>query len=346
MGRMSDSAETESDTAGAEDNLFESIAGDLEKPDAEGKTLGSQVTSRPQDADRAAQGIRDEDDREEAVSDDPDTDPGTAGTDDDTGLLEDPAEPATASPAAKGKAVEVPDDAVLFTVDYPDGTSEAVTKKEARRHILREKDYTQKTMALAEVKKAALAEKEAYAGLVQAYKTHLDKIKEPDWEAIKAADPQQYLIARDEWRAVQDEQAAVAAEQKRLNDERAAEQDTLTRQQVAEETQKLLQALPHWKDQKVAAKEVALIQSHLESRGFGADFLGRLTAKEALLVRDAVLYHQLKSKAKSKIAPPASKPLRPGTTATKAPASKAQTRFKETGKLRDAGDAFAEEIFG
>lgn len=269
---------------------------------------------------------------------------------------------------AEQKPVQLPEDAVVFTIENDDGTEEPVTLKEAKRGWLRQRDYTLKTMQLAEERKQVEAERATYAQLIEAFAEQLRQIKEPDWEKLKKElPPEQYLLERDAWQQVQAERAALEAERQRLLMLQQQELQQRLQQQQAEEMKRLLEALPHWKDPAVRQREASMLVEFAKQRGFDDQWVSRLTANEVLILRDALLYRQSKTKGAAKLGavsstpaqqsvqqsaqqrpspqPKKPAPLAPG--AKQAPASKpspAAERFMKTGKLRDAAEVFAEEF--
>lgn len=277
----------------------------------------------------------DTDDGEEDEDADTDRDDDEAGEDEDTG-----AEP-------------------TITIEE-DGKKVRLTAKEVRESRLRHADYTRKTMDLAEKRKVAEAEtaaaeqeKKVYGGLVTEYRKHLDTIlkNEPDWDKLKAEDPQQYLIIKDEWRAAQAERDSAKAEEDRLAKE-AHEKAVVERGKFLEgETAKLLEALPAWKkDKAVAQREATAIRNFLRRRGLNDEELTAVLSdhRSVLIVRDAALYEQTQKKGKTKIRPakPKTKVLRPGSSNTAASKGdragfrNASKRLRETGHVRDAASAF------
>jgi hypothetical protein len=215
-------------------------------------------------------------------------------------------------------------------------------------------------MDLAEKRKAAEAEaaaaaqeKKVYGGLVTEYRKHLDTIlkNEPDWDKLKADDPQQYLLIKEEWRAAEKERDAAKAEEDRLAKEEN-DKAVVDRGKFLEgETVKLLEALPAWKkDKAVAQREAIAIRNFLRRRGLNDDELTAVLSdhRSVLIVRDAALYEQQQKKGKTKIRPAkrGTKALRPGSSSTAASKGdragfrNAAKRLRETGHVRDAASAF------
>jgi hypothetical protein len=120
---------------------------------------------------------------------------------------------------------------------------------------------------------------------------------------------------------------------------------------LAEETQRLVEAIPEWKDNKRAVEERNKLVETAKKVGFSDEELGQILDHRALVVlRKAALYDDLMSK-KSQIKPnPASGPklAKPGSATTKpskkSEAQLAQERLAKTGSMRDAAAAFDQFI--
>ena len=113
------------------------------------------------------------------------------------------------------------------------------------------------------------------------------------------------------------------------------------------EAEKLVEAIPEWKDSKRAAEERTKLVETARKIGFSDEELGTILDHRALVVlRKAALYDELMGK-KTQIKPvPASGPklAKPGSATTKpskkSEAQVAQERLAKTGSMRDAAAAF------
>jgi hypothetical protein len=265
---------------------------------------------------------------------------------------EDPEGDEDADPPAKdGKDEPVADadaDPIVFKLD--DGT--AVTRKEAKGGYLRHKDYTQKTQAVAEEKRTLAGHITAYSTLVDQYATFLDSQGKPNLEKIRAeGTAEEYLLAKADWDDRQAERAAVAAEQQRLADLKAAEDAEQQRVRVQEAKAKLLEAVPTWQDKKVRDRETAAIRTYLmDGMGFtDEEVAGVLDPRLVQVLRQAALYDQMAKKARAKVK--VGKPtLTPGkqapatTTQSRRKLSEVRAKLRESGDPDEAGRAF--ELMG
>lgn len=259
----------------------------------------------------------------------------------------------TPPPAPAPAKTALAPDTVLFTIPNEDGTEEAVTLEEARRGHLRQRDYTRKRMQEAEIARQAELKRDAYAGLVEQYKQHLDKLapQEPDWAKLRAElEPSEYLLRRDEWREIQTERQAAQEELDRLAAERTEQQQKAMLEQhqtlLSQETERLYEKLPHWKkDSKVAEREAKALQTFLQERGFTPEEQAALVDhRVVLLVRDAALYRQGRKKAPRAQAPQPGKPLPPGKPPVRGEDTgfrKARQTLRETGSVEDAAAALS-----
>jgi hypothetical protein len=204
-------------------------------------------------------------------------------------------------------------------------------------------DYTQKTMAVAEERKAVEAEKAAISTLKEQLSEALQQWavpveQEPNWtELAQKLDPRQYNAARAQW----DERKAIAERARNaFQTMQKAQRDKL----IAEEQSRLLDAVPEWRDPaafEAAAREMVDIG---RTYGFEPDELAGATDHRVFLVlRDAAAYRKLKSakpEVTKKVAQTAVT-LSPGAKPTRAEASsdarqKQLAQFKKTGSIEDA----------
>jgi hypothetical protein len=189
----------------------------------------------------------------------------------------------------EGEAHE--EDGSHFTVKV-DGKEERVKLDELLAGYSRTADYTRKTQALSTERKSleeelkqARAERAEYAQ----YLPHVRKMiegteKEPNWDELKAKDPAQWAIKREEWRERREKLSAVDAEQKRLADLNKGEQDKHRAKILVEQKAELMKRLPAWKDAKVAKAQAKEVGEWMKKQGF---------SDQELAVYDARALHAL-----------------------------------------------------
>ena len=238
---------------------------------------------------------------------------------------------------------------------------EEKTVEELKSGYLRQQDYTRKTQALSEEKKAfsevqaaVLQERAQYAEALPMLAQQIQQSveQEPDWDTLYDTDPALAAKAERQWRKQleqkQQQLQAVHAEQQRmqqLEQQRAAQMQSRF---VEEQRQILPDVIPEWRDAKVAAQEAGEIRDFLLQSGFQeADIDGMNSAVVVKMARLAMLQARGanradKAKAKPKPAK-GSKTMRAGSRGTqprpKNVVREAQQRLKSTGRVNDAAAA-------
>lgn len=265
-----------------------------------------------------------------------------------------------AEPEPEENAQEEGDDAPI-TVEV-DGKQVTLTKEqvaEAYKNGLRQADYTQKTMAVAEQRKAAEAETQKALQERQTYAENLQKMaaqlegaiqqqEKIDWNALLESDPVEFLKQKhlyDQRQAAlqknQQEQAVLA---EKFQAERAkAQADHIQKQQ-----QELLAKLPEWKDEAKAKSERDAIKAYLAEQGFAADDIAQISDHRAVILsRKAMLYDQMIAKAKvaaKKVQNLPTKVVQPGSSTDVNPLdgrTRLMQRLGKSGSIDDAAALFA-----
>ena len=238
---------------------------------------------------------------------------------------------------------------------------EEKTVEELKSGYLRQQDYTRKTQALSEEKKAfseveaaVLQERAQYAEALPMLAQQIQQSveQEPDWDTLYDTDPALAAKAERQWRKQleqkQQQLQAVHAEQQRMQQ---LEQQRVAQMQsrfVEEQRQILPDVIPEWRDAKVAAQEAGEIRDFLLQSGFKeADIDGMNSAVVVKMARLAMLQARGanradKAKAKPKPAK-GSKTMRAGSRGTqprpKNVVREAQQRLRQTGRVNDAAAA-------
>ncbi|WP_129557146.1 hypothetical protein [Azospirillum baldaniorum] len=167
--------------------------------------------------------------------------------------------------------------------------------------------------------------------------------QEPDWAKLATDDPLGYIQQRAAW----DEKVAkfqqLHAEQQRQAAQQQAEQTERVKAYVADQSQRLLDAIPEWKADPTKAKaEQAEIRSFLEKSGFSKEEIGQLyDHRIGVMARKAALYDRAQAGLKAKPAAAPGKPVPPGTALTKGEAQAVSRdalikRVERTGNISDA----------
>ena len=246
------------------------------------------------------------------------------------------------------------DEPQVFTVPVEDGDgSEEITRDEYESRQLRMADYTRKTQALAEQRKAVEAEMQARRGERQKYADGLGELAEimqaiaptePEWEKVKEEDPQGFPERFQEHQKQVKMLGDIEAERERVRQE-AAEESKISLAQMQLDRDEFLQAsVPGWADLDKAREEMAdLVKYANDSYGFTVDLISEVVDPQVfLMLRKSMLYDKMtargkevRKKAKTGLT------LKPGTSGSKESKSKkkedaAQSRLQRTGHVRDA----------
>lgn len=274
--------------------------------------------------------------------------------DDDAG--EDDSDESDDDEDAEGDEDEGPKEDPLHEV-IVDGQTQRITLKEALAGYQRQADYTRGKVALAREKESLSAEltqirgaRDQYAQRLEAYGLALKDIhaaQEPNWDKLEAEDPARYAVEWAKHQRLEKKRAEVEAEQRKVFEERQADFQAQQEARKRDETAKLLDAVPEWKDDAKAEAEANKLISFAERRfGFTRDDIaGWMDHRALLMLRDAMRYNEGQTKGKEKIAgkvKPASAPLKPGSRDRapgrehKSAAKRDRARLARTGRVDDA----------
>lgn len=238
-----------------------------------------------------------------------------------------------------------------------DGEEVEVDQDELLRGYSRTSDYTRKTQAAAEQRKAAEAELAAAREERQLYAKQLEQIKsqlaqdgEPDWATLVNTDPIEYVRQRAAWDQRKDRLAAINEEQKRVNELRARDEQNRLQAQILEEERKLHIALPDWKDPRKSKAEREGVIDYARSVGFSDAELGSLYDHRALVImREAYLYRKMVAEAKKTVektgnAPKTAKPGNLQERVVDPNLAAARDRFDKSRSWKDAGAVLAQRL--
>lgn len=236
-----------------------------------------------------------------------------------------------------------------FTVKV-DGKDVEVTLDELQRGYSRTEDYTRKTQALAQERKAAQAELESvrteraqYAQLLGALQAQLQEAQQPnvDMERLYNEDPIEWVRQRELQRVNAEKMMAIQSEQARLAQEQQAETRKQMQERLAQEKDLLLSAAPELRDPKTAAKAKSEWVEAGKALGLTEQELNSVTDHRVLLaLRKVAAYDALMNKRQNlKPVQSAQKVAKPGVAAKKPQSSEvkqSQQRLKQSGHVRDA----------
>lgn len=238
-----------------------------------------------------------------------------------------------------------------------------VTLEELQQGYSRTKDYTKKTQALAETRKAVEAERtrieeakqlrDTYAQRLQVIEQMLNQPADNENLAeLRESDPIGYAIKVAE-RAERDKQLqAVQAEKQRIAQQQQAEQQEQLKGHLAQEAQKLREWIPEFRDEVKADLARKEIKAYAKSIGFSDQELANVyDARAVQTLFKAMQYEKLmkgKSVATKKVNE-APKTLKSGVaqqqgTSEQDAMKKQFQKLKQSGKKQDAAKLFEKFI--
>lgn len=249
-----------------------------------------------------------------------------------------------------------PDEPPTFTVKI-DGKEEAVPLDELLKGYQRTADYTRKTQALAEQRKAAEAELNAvreeratYSQLLTALQQQLQQQQESpvDMERLYREDPIEWVRQTELARQRSEKLAASQAELQRLNTLQQQEVQRAMQARLKEEASLLVSAIPEWRDEKTAKAEKSALIDFGVKEGFTPDDLkGVVDHRVVKVLRKAMMFDQIMSKQQSikpNVVAPKAKTVAPGNPqAAKVQVNeitRARQRLAKTGSVKDAAKLF------
>ena len=237
-----------------------------------------------------------------------------------------------------------------------DGEEVEVELDELINGYQRTADYTKKSQALAEQRKAIEAERghleqvkqerQAYAQKLQALNQFLGQQNQSEnLEALKEVDPIGYAVKVAE-RSERDKQLAVVrAEQYRIAQQQQAEQQQSLQKHIASEAEKLNASIPELATPK--GDEVRKqIREYAKSQGWSDQELGSVYDHRAVLTLYKAMKFEQLQKSKPEIQKKVQQAPRMLKSGTSSPNTQSQQdkqvmqRLRQSGKVRDAAAAF------
>lgn len=237
-----------------------------------------------------------------------------------------------------------------------------VTLEELQQGYSRTKDYTKKTQALAETRKAVEAERarieeakqlrDTYAQRLQVIEQMLNQPADNENLAeLKESDPIGYAIKVAERSEREKQLQAVQAEKQRIAQQQSQEQQEQLKNHLAQEAQKLKEWIPEFRDEVKADLARKDIRAYAKSIGFSDQELANVyDARAVQTLYKAMQYEKLmkgKSVATKKVND-APKTLRAGNggqvNAENDATKKQMQRLKQSGKKSDAAKLFEKFI--
>lgn len=219
-------------------------------------------------------------------------------------------------------------------------------------------DYTKKSQAVAEERKAVEAERQAvqeakvmrdqYAQRLEIIEQMLSQPQEVEnLDYLKETDPIGYAVKVAEMSQKEKQLAQVRAEREKISQQQEYDRQEQMRYMVAQESEKLVAALPEFADPSKGEVIRKDIRTYGKQMGFSDEELANVFDSRAVLtLYKAMQYDKLQSakpgitkkvsEAPKAIKPGVSKPRDSNTEETR----KLKARAKSTGSIRDAASVF------
>ncbi len=240
------------------------------------------------------------------------------------------------------------------------GVEEMVTVEELARGYSRTKDYTQKTQELAQQRReleqqlpAVRVEREKVAHYLTELEQALQAVtpEEPDWNRVQAESPEEFPTLYAQWNAHEKRMHQIREQKEAAQAAVQRDYETARQEKITAERNKLIEAIPEWKDaEKAKAEKTKLVSFAVNDLGFTTQQLEAVEDHRMFLIlRDAMRYREL-----SKNKPQIQQKIQAVKTATPGPASstgkkpmtdatRAKIRLAKTGRQDDAA-AFFESL--
>ena len=241
-----------------------------------------------------------------------------------------------------------------------DGEELEVGIEELKNGYQRQADYTRKSQALAEQRKETEAiqserqrleqERQMYANglqmLQEQQNSKLQEFEGINWEELKSEDPYQFMLKKDEYRDAQEKVQNVQQQQILIQQERAEEAQKARAHFVQQEYNRLVEALPEWKDKNSTVKKD--VQEYAKSVGFLPEEINQLADhRSVLVIKKAMEYDKLTTKVapKKKAVKKVPKVQKSGRGNSKEDSAaeaikKKRARLQKSGKQQDAASIF------
>jgi hypothetical protein len=237
-----------------------------------------------------------------------------------------------------------------------------VTEEELLSGYSRTADYTKKTQALAETRKAVEAEKAAIEEAKQLRQTYAERLQaieqiltketgEENLQELKDTDPIGYAIKVAERTEKEKQLMAIKAEQQRIAMQQQAEQQQAIQAHIAQAQTQLKQMIPDFADDVKAEVLKKDIRAYAKSVGWTDDDIAQIIDPRAVKsLYDGMMYQKLVANkgAATKKVQNAPKVIKAGTSTPRDSEQEAIKKqfqqLRKTGKKADAAKLFEKFI--
>lgn len=239
-----------------------------------------------------------------------------------------------------------------FTVTI-DGKDYEVTEDDLKAGYQRGADYSRKTQALAEERRAFQAEvsqvqqeRSQYAQLLPVLAQQIAQALPPQPDpALRQTDPIEYMLQKEQYEEGMQRLLAAQQEMQRVQNQTQQERLQGLQRAVEEGFKKLPDLVPAWKDPKVFQRDQSALREYGRKIGYSDEELDQAYDPRAVAaLYKAMKYDQLQSR-KPTPQTPLEKVVRPATVRQDVPRpqrefTQARKRLSETGHVDDAARAF------
>jgi hypothetical protein len=239
----------------------------------------------------------------------------------------------------------------FFTVKI-DGKTEQVPESELVKGYQRQRDYTQKTMALSESyrqfaahEQAVRTERAQYAELIPALMQQIQQLQTPniDWDRLYNENPHAYVREFAKQQEIQARQQAAAVEMQRLQQISEVETRQERARLLRQERELVGELVPAWKDEAAWTKAKTLARDYAVDLGYTDADIRTVTDHRAVMILWRAAQHAMMEKrgralpqpapTRAAVAPdPGPHPLRRRVTEH----TRAKQRLSQSHSLQDA----------
>lgn len=234
-----------------------------------------------------------------------------------------------------------------------DGKDVDVPLSEVRDGYMRQRDYSQKTAALASERQQlhgeyaqVQQERAQYAQILPILAQQIAaQLPQPPSEELRRTDPVEYLLQKQEFDASQERLMAAQSESQRIQQLQAQETAKVIQQAVVEGFKKLPDMVPEWRDPKVFARDQQAMREYARSKlGYSDEELDQAyDARMIVALQKAMKYDRIVSK-KPVAAQDIEKVVRTAKPTADVPKprreySESRQRLRESGSVDDAARA-------
>jgi hypothetical protein len=234
-----------------------------------------------------------------------------------------------------------------------DGKDEPLPLDEVIKGYQRQADYTRKTMALAEERKAFQGEAEVtrqernqygqLLGMLGQQIQALQQAQQPDWDSLYRDNPLEYVRQKEAWRDREQQLAAVEQEKQRVAALNQADANEKRLQTLKDERDKMLAARPEWRDGAKWKEDQQHIREYGRSLGWTDKEMSNITEHRVVMTLWKAMQYDAAMKQKPPVPTvpkPRVAPAAPGARAavprTVSEHTRAKQRLARSGSIADA----------